>query len=244
MTVFARRRCDRSVQLREHAALVRKIAGRVSARAPSNVGMDELMQAGLIGLNEAMSRYDGGQGAQFDTYASRRIEGAMLDTLRAADTLSRDARARQRQIRDAVRTLEHSLLRPPRAQEVADALGWSLRKFHDAMVEAGAAGVRREDDRLEYREAEVSGEAAQDEALHSVDEQADPLAALQRSQRGAALAAAVEALDERERLVMQMLYERGLDQSEVAEALGLSPARLSQIHAGIVDKLRRRLRDW
>lgn len=236
-----RRRCDRSQQLELHTPLVRKIAGRVRARAPANVGMDELMQAGLIGLNEAMTRFEDTGNASFDTYASRRIEGAMLDTLRAADALTREARQRQREIRAAVHGLQHRLLRPPRAQEVAEELGWTLEELHDRMVEAGAAAMRHDDQDVLH--AAPEGQPT-DPALTVIDEHADPLHALERRRRHVALGEAVEALDERERAVMAMLYEDGLDQGDVASSLGLSAARMSQIHAGIVAKLKRRLRDW
>lgn len=237
----ARRRCDRSHQLREHTPLVRKIAGRIGAKAPANVGMDELMQAGMIGLNEAMSRFENNQGASFDTYASRRIEGAMLDTLRAADALTREARQRQREIRAAVHGLQHRLLRAPRAQEVAEELGWTLAELHDRMVEAGAAAMRHDDQDVLH--AAPDSHSA-DPAMTVIDEHADPLHALERRRRHVALGEAVEALDERERAVMEMIYEHGLDQGDVASTLGLSAARMSQIHAGIVAKLKRRLRDW
>ena len=114
---------DRSKQLLEHRALVRRLASRMLARLPANVTMAELEQAGLIGLNEAFARFDHGRGASFETYASRRIEGAMLDALRATDTLSRDSRSRLRQVQQAVQRLEHELHRPPRAKEVANELG-------------------------------------------------------------------------------------------------------------------------
>ncbi len=238
--------CARSAQLREHSLLVRKIAGRVSARAPANVGIDELVQAGMIGLDEAITRFESDRGATFDTYASRRIEGAMLDTLRMADSLSREARRRQRVIRNTVQELEHRLLRAPRAQEVANELGWALAQLHDAMVEAGAGSRRSHDDSLDdvQFEANTAAELGNDESHHLKDEHADPAHALQRRQRHLALNRAFDALDERERKVMEMIYEHGLDQADVAQNLGLSAARMSQIHASIVAKLKLRLRDW
>lgn len=238
--------CPRSSQLREHTPLVRKIAGRIGARAPSNVGIDELMQAGLIGLDEALSRFESGQGATFDTYASRRIEGAMLDTLRAADELSRDSRQRQRAIRNAVSELEQRLLRAPRAQEVANELRWTLAQFHDVMVDAGARAKRDGDRALDEVQhgLTTAAELGLDEDAHLADTQSDPMHALQLRQRHVALNRAFDALDERERTVMEMIYDRGLDQSQVALNLGLSAARTSQIHSAIVEKLKRRLRDW
>lgn len=229
---------DRSAALREHAPLVRQAAFRLRQRLPAGADMDELMQAGLIGLNEALERYRAELGASFGTYAARRIEGAMLDALRARDELSRDVRARQREIRAAVQALEHRLLRAPRAQEVAQALGWSLAKFHRHMVEAGAAPMRAGD-------APLSDEPDDEPPwAEPVDEDADPQAHLQRRQRHTALNAAFDALEGRERLMMEMIYERGLDHCDAAAMLGVTPSRVSQMHAAVVDKLRRRLRDW
>ncbi len=235
---------DRSAQLRQHRPLVRRIAARMRARLPANVTMDELEQAGLIGLNEAFSRFQEGRGASFETYAARRIEGAMLDALRATDTLSRESRAKLRQARTAVQRLEHRLQRTPRAKEVANELGWTLKQFHDLMVEAGAGGARNADEDLEAGEEAFAVWAAYGEDETAVDELADPLQGLQARQRHEALNAAFDALEERERYVMEKLYQQEASMSQVAEELGLSTARISQINNEVVAKLRRRLRDW
>ncbi|MED5617845.1 sigma-70 family RNA polymerase sigma factor [Ideonella sp. BN130291] len=247
MTSISQRKaatCERSVQLRAHKALVRRIAARMRMRLPANVTMEELEQAGLIGLNEALSRFEEGHGASFETYAARRIEGAMLDALRATDTLSRDTRSRLRQVRAAVQRLEHRLHRTPRAKEVANELGWTLQKFHDLMVEAGAGGARTQDEELEQGEEAFATWAAYGEDEAQVDELADPLRGLQARQRHEALNAAFDALEERERFVMEALYQRDESMSEVAESLGLSTARVSQINNEVMAKLKRRLRDW
>jgi RNA polymerase sigma factor for flagellar operon FliA len=248
MTSIPRRKaaaCERSAQLVAYRALVRRIAARMRLRLPANVTMEELEQAGLIGLNEAFSRFEEGHGASFETYAARRIEGAMLDALRATDTLSRDTRSRLRQVRTAVQRLEHRLHRTPRAKEVANELGWTLQKFHDLMVEAGAGGARTQDEELEQgEEAFATWAAYGDEDAQVVDELADPLRGLQARQRHEALNAAFDALEERERFVMEQLYQRDASMSEVAETLGLSTARVSQINNEVMAKLKRRLRDW
>jgi RNA polymerase sigma factor FliA len=247
MTSIPRRKaatCERSAQLVAYRALVRRIAARMRLRLPANVTMEELEQAGLIGLNEAFSRFEEGHGASFETYAARRIEGAMLDALRATDTLSRDTRSRLRQVRTAVQRLEHRLHRTPRAKEVANELGWTLQKFHDLMVEAGAGGARTQDEELEQGEEAFATWAAYGDEDAQVDELADPLRGLQARQRHEALNAAFDALEERERFVMEQLYQRDASMSEVAESLGLSTARVSQINNEVMAKLKRRLRDW
>lgn len=241
------RRCPRSARLLDHAPLVQRIARRVGRRVPASVALDDLLQAGLIGLDEALARFEDGRGAAFNTYAARRIEGAMLDLLRSADHLSRDTRARLRQVREAVDGLQHRLGRAPRAKEVANALGWSLEAFHDCMVDAGAAGARADDTALEHREDEVAYDAfvGGDEAMFGLpDEHGDPLHTVQLWQRHAALNSAFDALEERERTILRSMYVEDASQAEIGARLGVSASRVSQLHDEIVGKLRRRLRDW
>jgi RNA polymerase sigma factor for flagellar operon FliA len=243
-------RCARSEQLIAHRPLVRRIALKMRARLPAGVDTDELMQAGMIGLNEALTRFEEGRGATFGTYASRRIEGAMLDALRAADTLPRGVRARLREVHNAVQILEQRLGRTPRAKEVATELGWTLDEFHHCMREAGAGAVRATDEALDHPDAEASGMGAFDEthsshaALTGWDEQADPMRYLQQRQRHHALGAAFDALEDRERLLMEMIYERDLTLHDVGTVLGVSAPRVCQLHDAILTKLKRRLRDW
>jgi RNA polymerase sigma factor for flagellar operon FliA len=236
--------CDRSAKLREHQALVRRIASRLRARVPANVEMDDLVQAGLIGLNEAMSRFEDNRGATFHTYASRRIEGAMLDALRLSDTLSREARARQREVRDAVQRLEHRLGRAPRAREVSTELGWTLTEFHRSMAEVGAGALRYGDEDLQQIEEESALELAARERDVPLGEGSDPLSALQLRQRVSALSKAFEALEPREQAIMEMIYDRELGLEAIGAQLGVSASRVSQLHEATVAKLRRRMRDW
>jgi RNA polymerase sigma factor for flagellar operon FliA len=235
-------RCLRSAQLLEHRPLVRRIALRMRSRLPAGVDTEELMQAGMIGLNEALTRFQEGRGATFGTYASRRIEGAMLDTLRAADTLPRGVRSRLREVHQAVQALEHRLGRTPRAKEVAVELGWTLEEFHRCMSEAGAGSVRAGDVALEAPDIDSStgpGILDDDVSMH-----ADPMRNLQQRQRHDALGAAFDALDDRERQIMEMIYEREMTLQDVGATLGISAPRVCQLHDVILGKLKRRLRDW
>lgn len=231
------RRRQRAADLAEHTPLVKSIAGRIRKRLPPNVDIDDLMQVGLIGLNEALSRFEKGRDSNFETYAARRIEGAMLDALRANDTLSRDARSRLREIRSAVQRLEHELGRAPRAKEVANELGWPLDRLHKSLVDAGAAPKRSSDEDLEHPEESSFA------AWVSDDGRADPMLALQRRQRQAALSAAFDTLEEAERYVMESIYEHGLPLRQIGQTLGVSESRVSQMSTAIVAKLKRRLKD-
>jgi RNA polymerase sigma factor for flagellar operon FliA len=233
----------RSADLAAHRPLVRQIARRLLARLPAHVELDELEQAGLLGLDQALSRFEAGRGSSFETYAARRIEGSMLDALRRMDTLPREARSRLRQAQAAVQRLEHRLGRVPRAKEVANELGWTLDAFHQCMVDAGAGSVRSGDDELESHD-DHSAIWHDARARFDIDERADPLAALQQRQRHAALNAAFDALEEVERYVMESLYQEGLTLRDVGETLGVSESWVSRMASAITAKLKIRLRDW
>jgi RNA polymerase sigma factor for flagellar operon FliA len=237
--------CKRSADLALHRPLVKQIARRIRQRLPPNVGIDEMEQAGLLGLNQALSRFEEGRGSSFESYAARRIEGSMLDALREMDTLSRDVRSRLREVRAAVQRLEHTLGRPPRAMEVANELGWTLDEFHRCMVDAAAGGVRTGDEELENRDDDSAIWGGHDTDEHAaIDEHADPLHAVQQRQRHAALNAAFDALEEAERYVMESIYKHGLTMQDVGQTLGVSESRVSRMASEIVAKLRIRLRDW
>lgn len=234
----------RSADLTAHMPLVRKIAGRIGRRLPGNVDMDDLVQVGMIGLNEALSRFEQGPGSTFETYAARRIEGAMLDTLRADDMLPREARARLREVRAAVQALEHRLGRSPRAKEVANELNWPLEKFHRCMIDAGAGGVRAGEAEIERPEDAQHDTASGEDGHLGTGDHADPSRALQQRQRHAVLSTAFDALEEAERFVMESIYDRDLALRDIGHTLGVSEARVSQINAAIIAKLKRRLQSW
>jgi RNA polymerase sigma factor for flagellar operon FliA len=199
---------------------------------PANVTLDELVQAGVIGLDQALDHYEAARGTCFGSYACRRIEGAMLDALRGNDLLGRPERARLRRMQTAVQRLEQRLGRTPRAREVALELGWTLQEFHDCLVSADAAGARGDDVALEPTTAPWPLE----------DEASDPVDRLQQRQRHTALAAAFAALDDRERFVMEGIYDHGLTLGEVGTVLGLSGSRISRMSGEITAKLHKRLR--
>ena len=230
--------CTRSALLKQHRPLVQRIARRLKASVPANVDIDDLMQVGMLGLDQALNGYEQGHGTAFDTYAARRIHGAMLDELRQQDHLSRLTRSRLRQIRAAVHKLEHELGRPPRALEISRNLGWTLKDFHDAMVAGGAPSLRLGDGDLDTAENEASLAEFDDADAHSPDERADPARALEHRQQLVAVNKAFADLSDQERTVLTLLYVEEMTATAVAEQLGASASRISQIHASAVAKLR------
>ena len=129
----AKGQLDINSMLKQYSPLVRRLAHQMIAKLPANVEIDDLIQVGMIGLTDALSRFDAAQGVQFETFATQRIRGAMLDELRGNDWMSRGDRRHQRSIETAVHKLEQKLGRPPQESEIADAMGMSLPQYQEVL---------------------------------------------------------------------------------------------------------------
>ena len=228
---------DRDQSLKKYAPLVKRIAYHLMARLPPSVQVDDLIQAGLIGLVEALDRYDGDMGAQFESYASQRIRGAMLDELREADWMPRNARRQSREIEHAIHGLEQRLQRPPSEHEIADAMGLSLPDYQDKLC--GARGMQ-----LFYYEDFLQDDDADFLERYADLEAASPLDVLSDERFRASLVAAIDTLPEREKAIMGMYYERDMNLKEIGEVLGVSESRVCQIHGQAIARLRTRLKEW
>jgi len=231
---------DRDAQLRHHSPLVLRLAHHLMARLPASVDIDDLIQVGMIGLNEALSRFDPAQGVQFETFASQRIRGAMLDELRDGDWLSRSSRKQQKDIEAAVQRLEQRLQRAPRESEIAQELGLSLPEYQEILGRVrGTQLVYLED---LSGSGEEGGEQYLDRHLPA-DEQANPHALLSDQRMRAALVDGINKLPEREQYVMSMYYEHDMNLKEIAAVLGVTESRVSQLHSQSIARLRARLRE-
>ena len=220
--------------VRRHAELVRRIAHHLAARLPASVEVDDLIQAGVIGLIEAARHYSGDRGASFETYAGIRIRGAMLDELRATDWAPRSVHRRLREVTEAIRAIEQATGRDARESEVAEHMGIPLREYQE-IVQDGA--------RCQVLSLNVGGEDGT-ETLDAPDPTAGPLGDLQRREFQDALADAIGGLPERERLVMSMYYDDELNLKEIGQVLDVSESRVCQIHGQALMRLRARLTDW
>lgn len=219
------------------APLVKRIAYHLMTRLPASVQVDDLIQAGLIGLLDAAANYDGTQGAQFETYAVQRIRGAMLDELRHADWLPRTVRKNLRQIEAAISKLEQKLRRPPTEAEVAAELGVSLADYQQMLLDARGH-------QLVYYEDLQEAEGADFLERHHATDSDDPLRMVEDRDFRRQLIEAIKGLPERERLVMAMYYEQDLNLREIGEVLGVTESRVCQLHTQAVARLRARLREW
>jgi len=223
---------DKDQCLREYAQLVKRLAHQMMARLPSSVQIDDIIQAGMMGLLDAASRYDELHGAQFETYATQRIRGAMLDELRAADWLPRSLRRDMRRIETAISRLQQRLGRSPNESEIAEELKVPLAEYQQMLQKSRGA-------QLVYYE-DFHGEDNDDffERFEFGNNDGDPMGLLENERFKAELVHAIESLPERERMLMGMLYEQEMNLREIGEVLGVSESRVSQLHSQAVARLR------
>ncbi len=229
---------DRQTAVDQYGQLVRRVAAQLIARLPANVEMDDLVQAGMIGLFDALSRYQADQGAQFETFAMQRVRGAMLDELRGNDWLPRSVRRNQRSIETAIRRLEQRLQRPPGDLEIAAEMGMAIDAYHSMLGDARGSQLIY----LDEMGSDDSEEGFLDR--HQVAQAAEPVSMLRDERFRSALIEAIEGLPEREKQVMGMYYEQDMNLKEIGLVLGVTESRISQLHSQAVARLRTRLRAW
>jgi RNA polymerase sigma factor for flagellar operon FliA len=234
----AKGRLDLNSMLKQYSPLVRRLAHQMIAKLPANVEIDDLIQVGMIGLSDALARFDASQGVQFETFATQRIRGAMLDELRGNDYLSRGTRKQQRTIEAAVHKLEQRLGRAPSEGEIAGEMGISLVEYQELLGKVRGT-------QLVYLE-DMSGEDGDADYLdrHVADEGANPLAQLQDHRMRQALVDGIKTLPEREQYVMSMYYEHDMNLKEIAAVLGVTESRVCQLHSQSIARLRVKLREY
>jgi len=234
----AKGQLDVNSMLKQYSPLVRRLAHQMIAKLPANVEIDDLIQVGMIGLTDALSRYDATQGVQFETFATQRIRGAMLDELRGNDYLSRGTRKHQREIESALHRLQQRLGRTPAESEIAKEMGLALAEYQELLGKVRGT-------QLVYLE-DMSGDDGDADFLdrHVADEEADPLNQLREQRMRQALVDGIKTLPEREQYVMSMYYEHDMNLKEIAAVLKVTESRVCQLHSQSIARLRVKLREW
>ncbi|MFO7831293.1 MAG: FliA/WhiG family RNA polymerase sigma factor [Desulfuromonadaceae bacterium] len=220
---------------REHMPLVRLVVERMKSQVPGFVNRDDMMSAAMEGLMDAASRFDPERGVMFKTFAERRIRGAIYDEIRKMDWFSRSLRGKQGRISKAIERLEHRFGRSPEEEEVAAELELSVDEYRELLTQVGHLGCVSLNEVLDE----------QDETRNFMDLLKDDAPSAQESLESSDLAQQLarhlEALSEKERLVVSLYYYEELTQKEIAEVLDLTEGRISQLHSQALVKLKVKL---
>ncbi len=225
---------DKHSLWQRYVPLVRHEALRLQVRLPASVELDDLLQAGGIGLLNAVERYDALQGTAFTTYAVQRIGGAMLDELRSRDWAPRSVRRNAREVAGAMHQVEQALGRSATEQEVAEQLNVSLEEYRQILLDTNNSQLFSYD---EYREEH--GDSA--ELVTEGHEEANPLHQLMEGNLRDRVIEAIEALPDREKLVLTLYYQEELNLKEIGAVLEVGESRVSQLHSQAIKRLRARL---
>lgn len=219
----------------QHAPLVKKVAQHLMGRLPQTVLLDDLIQAGMIGLIEASQKFDGSKGASFETYASIRIRGAMIDEVRRYDWAPRSVHRNSRRVTEAIKKVEGRTGRDAKDSEIAAEMGVSIEEYNHFIQDTAGTKLFSFD--------EITGN--EDSSFEVADESSeDPDEAVEGGAFQSALAEAISGLPEREQMVLALYYTEGLNLKEIGSVLNVSESRVSQIHSQAALRLRSRLSEW
>lgn len=232
----------REVLILEYAPLVKYVAGRVAIGLPSNVEYDDLVSYGIFGLMDAIEKYDHLRGIKFETYAIARIRGAILDGLRSNDWVPRSVRQKAKELERTCLELENRLGRYATDQEVAEALHISIDEFYQLLSEVSCTTLSSLDEIWLTRNPEDDSVRVLD--LVENESSINPENQVEIEELREALTKAIDALSERERMVITLYYYEGLTLKEIGEILSISESRVSQIHTKAIFRLQGRLTRW
>ena len=222
-----------------YAPLVKYVAGRLGTGLPAHVEEGDLVSYGLLGLMNAIERYDPGRDIKFETYAISRIKGAIIDELRSMDWVPRSVRSRAREIERAIAELENRYHRPPTDEEIATKLGITEEEFQDSLLEISRSSIAALDEL--WASPGSSGDAVA--LIDTIEDPAaaEPQSAMAHTEVREALGEAISRLPEREKLVVTLYYYEELTLREIGEVLGVTESRVSQLHTKAILRLKARL---
>lgn len=227
---------DKEAIYKSYLMMVRKIAFQFIARTPKSVEVEDLIQAGMIGLMDAVSRYEEMDNGSFTTYAHQRIRGAIIDELRGMDELSRHMRGKIKVIEEAIQNLHHTLGRQPLEQEIADQAGISLGEYQKTIADANSLRVVMMGDLID----EESGEPWADGRFES--QESNPLDTLLEEGFKTSLGDAIGELPEREKLALSLYYDEEMNLREIGTIMNITESRVCQLLNQATTRLRAKLR--
>ncbi|HFQ90479.1 MAG TPA: FliA/WhiG family RNA polymerase sigma factor [Desulfobulbus sp.] len=225
---------DRSQLIRDHMPLVELVVQRMVPQVPSFMNRDDMTSAAMVGLIDAANKFDPDKGVKFNTFAEYRIRGAILDEMRKLDWFSRSLREKQNRLTQTMLRLERKLGRSPEEEEMAEAMDLTLDEYHDLLGKVSHLGCVSLHEALDHTE----------EGRNFLDNLEDagggptPLEMIENQEITAIIADILEELSEKERLVISLYYYEELTQKEIAEVIGVSEGRVSQLHSQALVKLR------
>lgn len=217
-----------------HAALVKRIAFHLINRLPDSVQIDDLIQAGMLGLLEAASKFDAAQGASFETFAGIRIRGAMIDEIRRLDWAPRSVHRKYREVSEAIRKIESETGSDASDADIATELGISLSEYHQILLDSSSCRIFSMD---------AMHEQGSDYQLPQSSE-TTPYEQLSQHEYQEQLVEAIRRLPEKEQLVMSLYYDSELNFREIGQVLEVSESRVCQIHGQAMLRIQSKMADW
>ena len=224
---------EREKTIEEFIPIIKHLAYKVCRGFEEGTIIEDLISAGIIGLLEAMEKYDANRGIKLNTFAYMRIRGAMIDELRSKDWFPRSARSKAKKIGEVVRKLENKLGRYPKEEEVAEELNMDLEDYLTMLKDYGNLSIVSIEDL-----SETSGEDKDRIIRYIVDESDDPEQYAQFAEMERILAQELDKIPERQKLVLTLYYHEDMNMKEIAKTLGITEARVCQIHSQALLNLR------
>jgi RNA polymerase sigma factor FliA len=225
------------INIEDYASLVKRIAYHMMMRMPASVQVDDLIQAGTIGLIEAAQKYDASRGASFETYAGIRIRGAIVDEMRRGDWVPRSVHRNARRVAEAISIVENRTGRDAKDIDVAQELGVSLQEYYSMLQDANSGRLFSYEETFGEEDSNIDGS---DQGLSFNS----PVETMQRDGIKKALAKAIAELPEREQMILSLYYDQELNLKEIGLVLGVSESRVCQIHSQATIKLRQKMASW
>jgi RNA polymerase sigma factor for flagellar operon FliA len=223
----------------QYSPMIKYVANRIAMRLPPHIEVDDLISVGVLGLMDAITKYDSSRGAKFKTYAEFRVRGAILDELRSMDWVPRSIRQKASKVDKVVQGLQAKLRRTPEDEEVAKEMGLSLDQFHQTLNETKSIPI------FSLEDLGIAKESGDQQSLLDClagKADADPQTQVRLVELKEIIAKAIDALPEKERLMVSLYYYEELTMKEIGAVLDITESRVSQIHSKAVYRLRTKLK--